>query len=116
MASISTLKHRSHFLRLRRGRKFTTSCFVLRALPAEDTASTAIRVGYTVTTKCGNAVTRNRIKRRLRALVRTVFPAYAKPGHDYLLVALDSAKPNAAVIEFTDLRAAMEKAIRGVHH
>lgn len=115
MTAISTLKHRADFLRLRRGRKYVTSAFILRGLALEVPDTPTIRVGYTVTTKCGNAVVRNRIKRRLRALVRELFPQHAKPGFDYLLVALDSAKPNAADMEFAALRAAMEKAIIGVH-
>lgn len=114
MTTVSTLKKRADFLRLRRGKKFTTPFFVLRALPVDD-ASTAVRVGYTVTTKCGNAVTRNRIKRRLRALVREIAPELAKPGHDYLLVALDSAKPSAADAEYGDLREAMNRAFNRIH-
>jgi ribonuclease P protein component len=112
---VETLKKRADFLRLRKGRKFTTSFFILRALPSDVAGSGAIRVGYTVTTKCGNAVVRNRIKRRLRALVRELFPEHAKTGYDYLLVALDSAKPSAAECEPAQLREAMAKAITRIH-
>ena len=112
---VETLKKRADFLRLRKGRKFTTSFFILRALPSDVAGSAAIRVGYTVTTKCGNAVVRNRIKRRLRALVRELFPEHAKAGYDYLLVALDSAKPSAADSDPAQLREAMTKAITRIH-
>lgn len=115
MNHIATLKKRADFLRLRKGRKFTTSFFILRALPTDIEGSQAIRVGYTVTTKCGNAVTRNRIKRRLRALVRELFPMHAKAGYDYLLVALDSAKPGAAECNPSQLRDALSKAITRIH-
>lgn len=112
---ITTLKKRAAFLRLRQGRKFVTPYFILRAGASDVSAQAGARVGYTVTTKCGNAVLRNRTKRRLRALVAEVFPATAKAGHDYILIALDKAKPNAAEAPFADLRAAMQRAIVGVH-
>ena len=44
------------------------------------------RVGFTATKKLGNAVVRNRIKRRLREVARLGLPAIAKPGHDYVLI------------------------------
>ena len=46
----------------------------------------ALRIGYTVTKKQGNAVLRNRVKRRLRAAARAVMPGSAKAGIDYVLV------------------------------
>jgi len=45
------------------------------------------RIGLTVTKKHGNAVERNRIRRRLRAAVREALPSVAKPGFDYVIVA-----------------------------
>ncbi len=113
--TITTLKKRADFLRLKQGRKYTTPYFILRAAPSDIAGQAGARVGYTVTTKCGNAVVRNRIKRRLRALVRELYPTAAKPGHDYILIALDKAKPSAAEAEFADLRAAMGKAITAIH-
>ncbi len=89
--TITTLKKRSEFLRMRRAGKFTCPYFVLRFLKAEE-AGEGARVGYTVTTKCGNAVVRNRIKRRLRALVRELFPEGARPGVDYNFIALETGK------------------------
>ena len=44
------------------------------------------RVGFTCTKKIGGAVTRNRIRRRLRESVRLVVETIAKPGHDYVLI------------------------------
>lgn len=51
----------------------------------------AVRLGLTVTKKLGGAVVRNRIRRRLRAAAREVFPAHAAPGTDYVLVARTAA-------------------------
>lgn len=69
-----------------------------------------MRVGYTVTKKLGGAVTRNRIKRRLRAAAREVVPGHAAPGHDYVLIARPSAadRPWEALLD--DLRAALKHA------
>ncbi|MFZ4540274.1 MAG: ribonuclease P protein component [Rickettsiales bacterium] len=113
--TVSTLKERADFLRLRNGRKYTTPFFILRAASSNVVGQAGARVGYTVTTKCGNAVLRNRTKRRLRALVAEIFPEAAKAGHDYILIALDKAKPNAAEAPYADLRSAMQSAITAVH-
>lgn len=69
------------------------------------------RVGYTVTTKCGNAVVRNRIKRRLRALVRELFPTHARAGYDYVLIALAQADPSAADADYDTLRTALQRVL-----
>ena len=60
--------------------------FLLQARDRRDD-SAVIRVGFTASKKVGNAVTRNRAKRRLRALARTVLAGQGQPGWDYVLVA-----------------------------
>ena len=59
--------------------------FVLLVRPRDD-ADDTIRVGFTVTKNIGNAVVRNRMKRRFRALVRETFPDHAIPGADHVLI------------------------------
>jgi ribonuclease P protein component len=49
-----------------------------------------VRVGFTVTKKIGNAVVRNRMKRRFRALVRDTFPGHAIAGADHVLIGRSS--------------------------
>ena len=49
-------------------------------------AETRLRVGITVSRKVGNAVARNRARRRLRAVARETLPGQAMPGHDYVLI------------------------------
>lgn len=87
---LDRITHRSDFLKANRGRKFATPGLVLQARrrnePNETGSETIIRVGFTATKKIGNAVTRNRIKRRLRALAREILTESGKPGYDYVLI------------------------------
>ena len=71
------------------------------------------RVGYTVTKKIGNAVRRNRIKRRFRAAARAVVPAHAAPGHDYVLIARPGADLRAWPALLDDLARALKHAASG---
>ncbi len=66
--------------------------FVLQAAaqPAE-LKSGAVRVGFTVSRRVGNAVERNRVRRRLREVARQVIPALARPDYDYVLVGRQAA-------------------------
>ena len=68
-----------------RGRKVTRPGFVLQALPSAA-AATGPRFGFTVTKKTGNAVERNRIRRRLREVVRLSAADTAAAGMDYVLI------------------------------
>jgi ribonuclease P protein component len=71
--------------------------------------STEARAGFTVTKKIGNAVVRNRAKRRLREVARAVLPLYASAGCDYVLIAREATpgRPFASLIE--DLKQALRK-------
>jgi ribonuclease P protein component len=82
------LKRRADFLAAATGSKVPAGAFVLQARLREDKGS--MRVGYTVTKKIGNAVERNRIKRRLRELVR-LSDGTMQAGHDYVLIGRRSA-------------------------
>jgi ribonuclease P protein component len=66
--------------------------FVLQAAPTPaELSSPAVRVGFTVSRKVGNAVVRNRVRRRLREIARLVIPAQARPDLDYVLVGRQAA-------------------------
>jgi ribonuclease P protein component len=86
--SWDTLRHRADFLRLQQqGLKWVTPAFVVYAKPFE---STRPQVGFTVTKKLGGAVTRNRIRRRLRAVVdKADLPAW-----QIVLIAREDAEEN----------------------
>lgn len=78
------LKHRREFLAAARGNKWATAGLVLqsRARADQDEA----RFGLTVTRKVGNAVVRNRARRRLRAAAQTLLPQIGHKGFDYVLI------------------------------
>ncbi len=67
------------------------------------------RVGFTASRKVGNAVARNRARRRLRAAAREVMPNAARAGHDYVIVARGAtlARPYRALVG--DLEEAMRR-------
>ncbi|HSI41666.1 MAG TPA: ribonuclease P protein component [Xanthobacteraceae bacterium] len=69
------------------------------------------RIGLTVTRKHGNAVERNRIRRRLRAAVREVLPQAARPGFDYVIV----AKRATIATRFADLLREIERGLARLH-
>jgi len=85
---IVTLKKRSDFLRVRAaGKRWAAPGLVLQAAPAPEADAGQVRVGYTASRRVGNAVARNRAKRRLRAAVAHVMPASAQSGCDYVVIA-----------------------------
>src|SRR5262245_58439705 len=81
---VERLRQRADFLAAARGAKVATAAFVLQALDRGDGG--AIRVGFTVSKKVGSAVERNRVRRRLREIVRLGAPDRFRSGHDYVLI------------------------------
>jgi ribonuclease P protein component len=81
--------------------------------PQADAVSGRLRVGFTASKKIGNAVTRNRAKRRLRAAASQLLPLLGRGGHDYVLVARGTtvARPFPALLSdiTTALKAAHKK-------
>ena len=110
-----TLKKRSQFLRVAEGRrKWVTPGFVLQILVRDLDAETgeddrSTRVGFTVTKKVGNAVVRNRVKRRLRAAVAEIVPGYAPAGNDYVLIGREKALERPYRSLLSDLKWALRK-------
>lgn len=111
-ASFATLARRADFLRAAQARRQGTGGFLLQARRRREGEADGIRVGYTCSKKVGNAVLRNRAKRRLRALARAVIPRLGQPGWDYVLV----GRPGATVERaFADLLTDLERAMAAVH-
>jgi ribonuclease P protein component len=78
------LKQRADFLAAAKGAKVPTGAFMLQARARGDAAPP--RFGFTVSKKVGNAVERNRVRRRLREIVRRHAALLPDPGHDYVLI------------------------------
>ncbi len=84
--SLEKLTKRSEFLAVAKaGLKSVTPAFIVQAHKRSSEESS--RYGITASRKVGNAVKRNRAKRRLRALIRQTFQLKNKPGTDYVLIA-----------------------------
>ncbi len=109
---LKTLQKRADFLAAARGPRVAKTGFVVQARNRKDD-DPAIRVGFTASKKVGNAVARNRAKRRLRAIARAVLSQEGRAGWDYVLIARRDA---TATIDFTVLQADLSKAISKLHN
>jgi ribonuclease P protein component len=83
---IPRLKHRSDFLKAAKAPYAARTGVVVQARLREDDNG-EIRVGFTATKKIGNAVVRNRVKRRLREVAQALLPDLGRPGYDYVFIA-----------------------------
>lgn len=109
--SLCVLTKRADFLKAASARRQGTEGFLLQARDRAD-GDPAARIGFTASKKIGNAVLRNRAKRRLRALAREILAPAATPGWDYVLV----ARPEATVTRpYDELCAELRKALQSVH-
>ena len=110
---LATLKKRSDFLRVRAaGYRWAAPGLVLQAAPApagKDTGAELARVGYTASRRIGNAIARNRAKRRLRAAVAHVMPASAQCGCDYVVIARAATLTRPFDALLGDLAAALSR-------
>jgi ribonuclease P protein component len=103
------LTRRAEFLRAAaKGRKAATPGLVLQALPRQDTGPA--RVGFTVTKKVGNAVVRNRTRRRLKEAARLLLKQQPLAGVDLVLIGRDGTRARRFAALQDDLRRALARA------
>ena len=107
---MSVLTRRADFLAANRGLRIARPGFVLLARP---NGTQAMRFGITVTKKIGNAVVRNRMKRRFRALLREMLPEQGLPGHDHVLIGRDGGIERDFALLRSELGAALARAAEG---
>jgi ribonuclease P protein component len=114
-SAVETLRKRADFLRAASARRAGTSSFLLQARQRkadEPVAPDLARVGFTCSKKVGNAVARNRAKRRLREIARLSLPELGRQGWDYVLVGRLDATANR---EFQAMLRDMRHALADVH-
>ncbi len=111
---LGRLKKRAEFLRVRDGHVWRSRSLVLQArhrpdgvLPSDNTT----RFGFTATKRLGNAVTRNRARRRLKETVRLEALAHARPGYDYVVI----ARHGAVSQPFEHVQKELRQALEGIH-
>ena len=117
LAAFRTLKTRRQFLAVARtGKRSVRPGLILQVgdkhgegqLPGEAGPRTGPRIGFTVSRKVGNAVARNRVKRRFRVLARDLLAEKADPARDYVLV----GRRTAVTRPFALLQKDMEQALQ----
>ena len=107
MRGYSVIKKRADFLAANRGKRYATPGFVLLVFDRRD-HDPVKRLGITITKKVGNAVVRNRMRRRFRELASVLLPELGRSGADHILIGRDGGIER----DFGVLREELTKALR----
>jgi ribonuclease P protein component len=103
------LRHRTDFRAAAAGQRVSVGTFVVQARRrAEDGP---VRIGFTVSRQVGNAVERNRVRRRLREMVRLSQGSGMHDGHDYVLI----GRRAALAVPFGQMRRELDTALGRIH-
>ena len=111
LQNLTILTKRVDFLKAAGAKRQSTPAFTLQFRNRQDDTAD-IRVGFTCSKKVGNAVARNRAKRRLREIARVTLPSHGKNGFDYVLI---GRRDTTATREFSDMLADLERALEKAH-
>ena len=109
-AGLQTISARKDFLAANAGLRVARPGFVLLARPNGRAVQ---RFGITVTKRIGNAVVRNRMKRRFRALLRDLLPQMGLAGHDHVMIGREGGVERDFARLRAELQAALERAAAG---
>jgi ribonuclease P protein component len=108
------LRQRADFIAVANGARISGAAFVLQGRRRDNDGP--VRVGFTVTKKVGTATERNRIRRRLREVVRQVDDVSLRPHNDYVLVGRRAALNRGFAVMIDDLRSALDRIARRSSH
>ena len=108
--TVETIRKRADFLAANRGIRVARPGFVLLAHPNGGRGK---RFGVTVTKKIGNAVVRNRMKRRFRELLRAALPGEGLADHDHILIGRDGGVERDFALMRDELAQALARATAG---
>jgi len=106
---VERLKKRPDFLKAAKGIRRVTTGVTIELCPSPG-GSAGVRVGFTASRKIGNAVARNRARRRLKAAAQALLPLYGLPGNDYVLVARRETLTRPFDGLLCDIKSALEAA------
>jgi ribonuclease P protein component len=109
VAAVERLRRRTDFRAAAAGIRASANAFVVQARRRTDEG--AIRVGFTVSKQVGNAVERNRVRRRLREVVKLCDSGSLHEGHDYVLI----GRRAALALPFDAMRRDFDGALRRIH-
>jgi ribonuclease P protein component len=101
------LRQRADFLAVANGPRVNSAAFVLQGRRRDDQGR--VRLGFTVIKKNGTATERNRIRRRLREVVKRLDVISMRPHHDYVLVGRREALTRDFAVMVDDLRSAFRR-------
>ena len=107
---LKTIKKRIDFVKVsKKGKKFFTQGFILQKYKRDfSSKENTARVGFTITKKIGNAVVRNKIKRRFRAIIKEILNNYLKKNYDYVII----ANKKSLVMNYKELKNDVVKVIK----
>lgn len=108
MNKIIILKKRKDFLRAAKGVRMVVSTAILQAARSLSEEEVPFKIGFTASKKIGKAHIRSRAKRRLRAVVREVFPELALPNVEYVLI----SRFNTAYCPYQTLKSDIKWALK----
>jgi ribonuclease P protein component len=108
-ATMERLRRRTDFRAAAAGMRASVGAFVVQARRRAETGP--VRIGFTVSRQVGNAVERNRVRRRLREMVRLAQGGGMHDGHDYVLI----GRRAALNVPFSDMRQELDAALSRIH-